>query len=171
MSFWRTYYHLTWSTRSRQPFIQAAIEPDLFSYILHKAGELSVYVYAINGWFDHIHLVASIPPRLAVSEFVKNIKGSSSHLLNHACKLDYTFEWQRGYGVLTLGERQRPDAEAYVRNQKIHHAQQTYIQWLERDSDLDEGPSDIGLKTGEYHSLVRDERASYLVGEGELVPF
>ncbi len=56
-----------------------------------------------------------------------------------------SFGWQRGYGALTVGERHRPAAEAYVRNQKAHHAHHSTNAWLEQCTELDEGPPDTGL--------------------------
>ena len=161
MSFWRTYYHLVWSTSNREPFITAEIEPRLFAYLIKKSAELGVYVYAINGWVDHIHLIVSIPPKLSVAEVVKHLKGASSHDLNHSFGLNFTFAWQRGYGVLTLGERQRKDAEAYVHNQKSHHKEQTTNAWLERDTDLDEGPAETGIKPDRVPPVLREEHTFY----------
>ena len=164
MPFWKLYYHLVWATKNREPFIQPAIEDRLYAYIVRKAAELGVYVYVINGWFDHIHLVVSIPPKHAVAYIVKCLKGASSHNLNHSVSLDYQFEWQRGYGALSLGERQRPVAEAYVKNQKQHHQQQATNTWLERDAEFDEGPEDTGIAIDSVPAVLRDPGAVYQTG-------
>jgi putative transposase len=100
-----------------------------------------VFVYALDGTQDHIHVVAAIPPKHAVADIVKNIKGGSAYYVNHViCPGDH-FAWERGYGCLTIGEKQRPIAEAYVRNQKNHHAENTVNAWLERCAEEDEGPA------------------------------
>ena len=161
MSFWRTYYHIVWTTKNRQPSITAEIEPRLFAYLVHKAAEQGAYIYAINGWTDHVHLIVAIPPSVSISEFVKNLKGSSSHDLNASARSDISFAWQRGYGVLTLGERQRKDAEAYVKAQKTHHAQQSTNSWLELCEEDDAGPPDSGIKTGKVPALVQEEAGRY----------
>lgn len=140
MSFWRTTYHLVWATHNRQPLIDAAVEQRLFPYLEKKAAEFQAIVYAVNGIEDHIHLVIAIPPRFAVAEVVKSLKGASSHFLNHS-RPPLESGWQRGYGVFTLGERQRPAAEAYVRAQKEHHRQGTTNGWLERLAEIDDGPA------------------------------
>lgn len=163
MAFWRLYYHLTWATKNREHLIRPEIEERLYGYIVNKAAELGVYVYAINGWYDHIHLVVAIPPKHAVAEVVKRLKGASSHDLNHAGGLDYEFAWQRGYGALSLGERQRPAAEEYVENQKQHHKQQTANAWLEHYTQYDEGPDDVGITPGPVPSILREQEASYEV--------
>ena len=49
MSFWRAYYHLVWTTRDRLSLIAPDIEARLYAYLVRKAAELGVYVYAING--------------------------------------------------------------------------------------------------------------------------
>jgi REP element-mobilizing transposase RayT len=161
MAFWRLYYHLVWATKNREQFIRPEIEARLYAYSVSKAAELEVYVYAINGWYDHIHLVASIPPKHAVADVVKHLKGASSHDLNHSGELDYTFAWQRGYGALTLGESQRSKAIAYVGNQKAHHQEQTTNAWLERYTELDEGPDDVGLAHGVVPTMLYEDRVEY----------
>jgi REP element-mobilizing transposase RayT len=161
VSFWRLYYHLVWATKNREHLIQPEIDDRLYAYTVRKAAELDVYVYAINGWYDHVHVVAAIPPKHAVADVVKRLKGASSHYLNHEGGLDYQFAWQRGYGALTLGELQRPKAEAYVRAQKEHHDQQTANAWLERYTEFDEGPVDVGMTVDAVPSSLREEGLVY----------
>lgn len=171
MPFWRTYYHLVWATKNREPLIQPEIEPRLHSYLVNKAYELGIQVYAINGWLEHVHLVASIPPKHAVAYVVKRLKGASAFDLNQAGKLDTHFKWQRGYGVLTLGEKQRPYAIKYVRNQKEHHRQQTTNSWLERFDEFDEGPPHEGLPLSAVPGVViREPDPVYQVRDDEF-PF
>ncbi|MCA9952826.1 MAG: IS200/IS605 family transposase [Anaerolineales bacterium] len=171
MPFWRTYYHLVWATKKRVPLITPKIEPRLFAYLVNKARELDVRVYAINGWDDHVHLVASIPPKHAVAYVVKRLKGASTFDLNQSNLLDVQFNWQRGYGVLTLGERQRETAEAYVRNQKEHHRQQQTNSWLERFDEFDEGPPDEGLPMDVVPSVMRESQSLYQIGINDDFPF
>ena len=111
MPFWRLYYHLVWGTKHREPLIVPHIESQLYSYLAHKAGELGIYIYQVNGWLDHVHLILAIPPKLSISDAVKNLKGASSRFINDRQLLDDHFKWQRGYGILSLGEKQRPFAE------------------------------------------------------------
>lgn len=122
MALWQLYYHLVWATKERLPLIQPSWEGDLHRYIIGKADGLGCIVHGVNGTEDHIHLVVSIPPTLAISEFVKKIKGSSSNYRNKTMTADDRFQWQAGYGVFSLGKRQLETAIAYVENQKQHHA-------------------------------------------------
>lgn len=126
MTYWRLYYHLVWSTKNRQPLIAPQLELELYQYIIGKSDFLNCIVHGINGIEDHIHLVVSIPPTLAISEYAKKIKGSSSHYVNHS---DYAtaekFGWQEGYGVFSLGYKQLNPVLDYVKNQKQHHQENT----------------------------------------------
>jgi putative transposase len=161
MPFWRTYYHLVWTTKNREPLIQRAVEKRLYAYMVRKAAELDVRVYAVNGWHDHVHLIVSIPPKESVANVVKHLKGASSHDLNATCGFEHSFAWQRGYGALTLGERQRAAAEEYVRNQKAHHEQNTANTWLEYAVEPDQGPPDSGLPLEPVPPAIREQHEAY----------
>jgi REP element-mobilizing transposase RayT len=142
MALWRLYYHFVWATKERHPLITADIEPVLYGYIIGKAHALACIVHAIGGVENHIHIVASVPPALSIADFVKGIKGSSAHYLNHEVSgSNLQFGWQRGYGVFSLGSKQLDQAVAYVKNQKLHHQQGTTIAALEQDNDEDDGPA------------------------------
>jgi REP-associated tyrosine transposase len=97
--------------------------------------------------------VVAIPPRYAVAEVVKRLKGASAHYVNHQLSPEHHFAWQRSYGVLSLGERQRPLAEAYVADQKKHHAEQTANPWLESCDEraADAAPSEPANCTTGVH--------------------
>ncbi len=141
MALWRLYYHLVWATKKRTPLITEDIESDLHGYIIGKADSLRCVTHAVGGIEDHLHLLVSIPPKLSLSDFVNQIKGSSSHYVNHNFE-NYRkkFSWQRGYGVFSLGRKQLPEAEDYVVSQKQHHSEGNLIPWLEKIEEEDDGP-------------------------------
>jgi putative transposase len=114
-------------------------------------------------------LIVAIPPKHAIAEIVKRLKGASSHYLNYDVRLEQQFAWQRGYGVLSIGERQRAIAEAYVENQKQHHGEQTTNAWLERAEEFDEGPPEIDLLYERSPQAIRETKIVYhLLGEPPL---
>jgi REP element-mobilizing transposase RayT len=142
MALWRLYYHLVWGTKKRQPLINPDRETVLYDYIIGKADALASIVHAINGIEDHIHLVVSIPPALAIADFVKSIKGSSAYHLNQDLSASKDkFAWQEGYGVFSLGSKQLEQAVTYVQNQKLHHLNGTTLASLEAYNHQDDRPS------------------------------
>jgi REP element-mobilizing transposase RayT len=161
MTFWRSYAHLVWATKNREPLIGPEIEARLYAYLVSKAAELGCYVYAVNGVSDHVHLIVSIPPKHSVAWVVKNLKGGSSHFITHELKPGPgAFAWQRGYGYLSMGERQCEWAVAYVENQKQHHQTGTTNSWLEKTDD-EEDEIDHNPVTGK--GILRESQAEYLV--------
>ncbi|MFY7806665.1 MAG: IS200/IS605 family transposase [Limnoraphis robusta] len=142
MSLWRLYYHLVWTTKERQPLIKADKEEKLYAYIINKSDQLNCIIHAIGGIEDHIHLVVSIPPTLSISEFVKKIKGSSAHYMNHVLSTSSDkFTWQEGYGIFSMGYKQLEKAVTYVNNQKQHHLNQSLIFALEEATSKNDPPT------------------------------
>jgi putative transposase len=138
MPYWRLYYHFVWTTKNRLPLITPEVEKELFGYLIGKAHKLKSIVHAVGGVEDHVHLAASVPPSVALSDFVARLKGSSSHHLNEILK--DAFAWQRGYGVVSFGEKQLPWVVGYVKTQKQHHVERTAVAKLEEINVDSDGP-------------------------------
>jgi putative transposase len=130
MPYSRLFYHFVWATHERLPLITPTNGEHIYRAIHSKAQELRGIVHALNGMPDHIHLVATVPPAVALSAFIGQIKGSASHL---AARLPGAepFAWQAEYGVLTISERLLPIVVRYVVAQQRHHADNTLDQQLE----------------------------------------
>lgn len=141
MPLWRLYYHLVWATKQRQPLITETVEQFLHAILASKSAEKGAHVFAVNGMPDHVHLVAAIPPSIAVSSFVRFVKGASSYAVQR--EFDLPFGWQRGYGVFSISERNLAGAIEYVRRQKEHHEANAAVPLLERTADGDEGPASV----------------------------
>ncbi len=135
MPFWKLFYHLVWATKERAALIQPRFETDLYRVIAGKAADLGAVVQAIGGIEDHVHLVASVPPAMALSTFIGQVKGNSSHFMNHECGLNHVFAWQAEYGVLSFDAKRLDGIARYVRAQREHHSASTTIAVLERTSD------------------------------------
>ena len=134
MPYWRLLYHLVWATYQRQPLLTPDREPLVYRILGGKASELGVFIHALGNTTDHVHLVVGIPPKLAVSECLGQLKGASSHAVNRTAA---PFRWQEGYGALTLSDEILPTVMAYVRTQKQHHLDGTLDLRFERDTHDD----------------------------------
>ena len=99
MPHYRLFYHFVWTTKDRQPLITAEIQATIHAAIQAKAVEHNALIHALNSVSDHIHLVTTVPPSLSLSEFVRQIKGNSSHLVMLTTRLQANFAWQHDYGV------------------------------------------------------------------------
>ncbi len=91
-------------------------------------------LFALGFMPDHVHLVASIPPRLAIADFVGRLKGASSYAANGIPR-EARFAWQAEYGILSFGEKALPTVVDCVRNQPARHASSNIWPTLERTTD------------------------------------
>ena len=138
MPFHQLYYHFIWATRNRLPLLTAEVEPVIHGFLWAKAVGLGAHVYALNGTEDHMHLVVAVPPTIALSKFIGQIKGVASTRFNKSGLSEKPFFWQEEYGVLSFDAKRLPNYIAYVNRQKEHHASQTLIAALERSAALED---------------------------------
>lgn len=138
MPYWQLFYHLIWSTKNRQPLLTTQVEPIIHGYLRQKAINLEATVFALNGTADHVHLVVSIPPKIAVSKFVGQVKAVASTRYNKTeSGRQNPFFWQEEYGAFSFDRKRLPNYVAYVERQKIHHADRNTIPILERIEPVD----------------------------------
>jgi REP element-mobilizing transposase RayT len=116
----------------RQPNLTPKVEKIFYGVIYGKAKELDLKVHAAGNVDDHAHIVVSIPPKIAVADCVRHLKGASAYAINHMAESDGQFKWQAGYGALTVGERSLETVMEYAARQKEHHKERTTIDLYER---------------------------------------
>ena len=131
--------HVVWGTKESRALIKPDLEAQVHDAIrLRAANTDGVRTHAIGGTPTHVHLAVTVPPTLEISMWIGQVKGGSSHDLNGIPIFGGTFEWQRGYGVISFGTKDLSWVVAYIRNQKQHHNQDTWEERLERIvSELD----------------------------------
>ena len=132
MTYWRLHYHLIWGTFERQPSITPEREKTIYGVLYRKADELGLKIHAAGNVEDHIHVAASIPPKIAVADCVRHLKGASAYAVNRMPKSDVDFKWQEGYGALSVGDHSLASVMAYVARQKEHHRDRSLISVYER---------------------------------------
>ena len=133
-NYYELYYHIIWTTKHRYHLITAFEEKHASAAISIKISKLGGKLLACNMVSDHCHLLVTIPPQVSISEFVGQVKGYSAHELNQI-KGERYFEWQGGFGVLSLSKKGVPFVNRYIKNQKVHHADNTTLKVLEVSAD------------------------------------
>ena len=137
MSYTRLRYHIVTGTKNREPVITPELETIIYPALQNKAMDNGGKLLQIGGVEDHIHVVAAIPPTIAVADFVREIKTGSSRAVNKSGLLDWPFHWQIGYGAFTLNPFDLKDILRYVAYQKQHHAEGTLWPAYERFTEYD----------------------------------
>ena len=126
----RTYsslsYHLVFSTKYRRKTISPDWSEQLYQYIGGIIRNKNGVLLEIGGIEDHVHLLAAIPPTIAVSDMLRFIKSNSSGWVNETIKPKEKFGWQPGFGAFTVSHSQEPVVRTYIQNQQQHHREKTF---------------------------------------------
>ncbi len=80
-SIWCCDYHIIWCTKYRKQVLTSAIQKRLKEIIFEKQEDYNYVVTALEIMPEHVHLLASIEPKYAVTDIVGKIKGYSSIVL------------------------------------------------------------------------------------------
>ena len=74
MSYTNLVYHIVFRTYRSIPAIEEAHEREFYVYAYGYTTRHRAKLYRIGGMPDHVHILVSLPPDLAVSEFVRGLK-------------------------------------------------------------------------------------------------
>ena len=119
------YYHIVFSTKSRRPYINEALENRLHSYlggIIIGSGGIAV---AIGGANDHVHIEARLKATHCLASFLQEIKAKSSGWIHRDIGIRM-FGWQEGYGAFTVGSSEVEAIKQYILGQKEHHRKKSF---------------------------------------------
>ncbi len=115
--------HCVFSTAGRKNLIH---DPErLRQYISGIAREKKIPLIAAGGTANHVHVLIALPPAIALSKVLQDLKGNSSKWLN---ELERGFAWQRGYGAFGVSESRRQAVIDYLLGQEEHHRKWTFEQ-------------------------------------------
>ena len=143
-TYTKLYYHIVFSTKNRQPYINAEFEDRLHKYISGIIRGIEGTYIEINGTSDHVHILTILPPKVAVSDALREINANSSKWVHETLPDLNKFGWQDGFAAFTVSKSQFEPVRQYIREQKSHHRQGDYKQEL------------IGLL--DKHEIEYDER-------------
>src|SRR3979409_265453 len=72
-------YHIVWITKYRYKVLEGALRERIRVIIRQVCDELGVQIVSGVLSKEHVHMFVEIPPHIAVSDFVRRVKGRSSH--------------------------------------------------------------------------------------------
>ena len=136
--YWELFYHFVWRTKDSAPLLTPRVEAMTHKYLTHRALQVpEAIVHAVGGVEDHVHMAVSLPPTVEIAKWVGDLKGATSHEINHGpCGL-HALAWQTGYGVVSFGKRDLPWIVRYIQGQREHHRAGTAEDRLERITQVE----------------------------------
>ncbi|MEV0703703.1 IS200/IS605 family transposase [Saccharopolyspora sp. NPDC050389] len=87
--------HLVFVTKYRHPVFTDAHLTRMEEIMREVCGDFETELEEFNGEANHVHLLVSFPPKVAVSKLVNSLKGVSSRLLRKEYE-DLRFAYWRG---------------------------------------------------------------------------
>jgi len=114
--------HLIFTTNYRRKLFNGSMIEQLKSAFESACEKLECQLLEMDGETDHVHLLVSYPPKIAVSILVNNLKAVSSRMLrqqNRSLKKQSSNGalWSRSYFACTAGGATIETLRAYVENQ------------------------------------------------------
>jgi putative transposase len=113
--------HMIFSTKNREPLIEADMESRLHKYIGGIVRKHGGALETVGGMEDHVHLLMRITPDVSVADLARLIKTNSSKWIHETFPRKAAFGWQRGYGAFSVSRSQTDSVTAYITRQKEHH--------------------------------------------------
>jgi len=128
------YIHLTFSTKSRKPFLKPEIKDELHTYIAETLKQHESPALIINSVPDHVHILFRLSKNVSLAKIVEEIKKSSSKWMktkihSHSAK---PFSWQIGYGAFTVSSSKVNTVIKYISRQEERHKNISYKEEVEK---------------------------------------
>ena len=144
--FSEIFLHINWHTDGDQRVLKPEAEAFVHNYITNRCRQTKgVFFECIGGTETHIHLAIRVEPFVLVSDFIGELKGSSSFEANKHFGRKF-LSWQRGFGVVSFGKKQLPWVKEYIAHQKEHHRKGSIFARLEISEQPSRSPAEAGLK-------------------------
>jgi putative transposase len=123
--FTALFTHIIFSTKDRFPYLDRDLAPECLAYVGGIVENIGGRRIAIGGVADHVHLLAEVPPTIALSDFIRTIKSNSSKWVheNHGRS---KFAWQKGYAAFSVSRSGVDRVVRYIEAQEEHHRRVSY---------------------------------------------
>jgi putative transposase len=122
--------HIVFSTRKRVPFIDTALQTDLYPYMAAILRQREATLIALGGVPDHVHILLRMKAGHKLSDLVRATKAVSSKWVHERPESIPEFGWQTGYAAFSVSQSQEAKVRSYILNQAAHHHRATFEEEL-----------------------------------------
>ena len=123
------HYHIVFSTKDREPWIDRSCRPRVHEYLGGTIHGLGGVPEAIGGTADHVHLLIGLKSTHCLADFVREVKKASSVWVHEELRRS-RFAWQEGYAAFTVSATARESVREYIVHQEEHHRGKTFREEL-----------------------------------------
>ena len=134
---WDCKYHIVWIPKYRRKVLYGELRKYLGDVLRDLAQQKESRVWEGHLMPDHVHMLLSIPPKCAVAQVIRFVKGKSAIYVARNFgnrKRNFTGEklWARGYFVSTCGKDDEEIRE-YIKHQEEKDKRLDQLNLFERD--------------------------------------
>jgi putative transposase len=119
-------FHIVFSTKHREPWIDAAIADDLYGFMGGIIRSERGVLLAAGGIEDHVHLFVRWRADGALSDLMRATKAQSSKWIHGKFPRLDRFAWQEGYAAFSVSASQEVAVRQYIARQREHHASRDF---------------------------------------------
>ncbi len=127
-SYRQILYHIIFRTKDSELTLPLAQNDELYKYIWGFVKQKNCVLYRINGMEDHIHMLSDLHPSIALADFIRDLKVSTSIWLKENPLFPNFKGWADGYAALTYAYRDKGTIVNYIKNQQEHHKTTTFME-------------------------------------------
>jgi len=125
-SFTALQIHAIFSTKNRSRILTADARERLFPFMGGVVRDMKGSALIVNGVEDHVHVLATLPATLSVSDFMRELKAVSSLWARDHLSVGGQFGWQTGYAAFSVSKSISETVRQYIARQGEHHRNKTF---------------------------------------------
>lgn len=119
----RNHVHILFATKGVKKCIHGDTRMQLWTNLQDTFRQYGATVVAVGGTEDHVHILVTVPPRVALAALLCAAKANSSTWMNEQ---GHFFAWQAGYGAFSVSSSNLDKVKAFIENQAQSHRKTSF---------------------------------------------
>ncbi len=137
--------HIVFATKGRRRVLDKARRDELFRYIWGLLKNKDCHLYRIGGVEDHVHILTSLHPTVALADLITDVKVVSALWIKNNAVFPEFELWQEGYGAFTCSFAEKDHLIEYIQRQEEHHRTVSFL------DEYRELLAEVGMKLDEKY--------------------
>ncbi|MBD5339975.1 MAG: transposase [Bacteroides sp.] len=121
MSYVSSLYHVVFGTFERKGTLNPENSSQMYAFLGSEIKKMKSKAFIINGVRNHLHILLSLSPEVALSDLMREIKSHSSVWAKQSGLFPGFDGWAKEYGAFSLSASHRDAVYKYIESQQSHH--------------------------------------------------
>jgi putative transposase len=131
-SYRQILYHIIFRTKSGKRTLNPEQIREFFGYTLGIIKNHKCVLYRINAVEDHVHFLSDLHPSLALADYMREIKASTSYWIKDKGIFPNFEGWAEGYAAFTYSWKEKDIIISYIKRQQEHHKKESFMEEYSR---------------------------------------